>query len=914
MIATKDGEQTLLVTWPILFGFVLVLLRVIILATFGGRGLESIDFIGLLIGLAGQIAFGLLLVLPLHLLRASSFRWLIHLGTLLVVFVNVAAFHFEAVFGRLPGVDLLYYLREATHLLSSIAANAPLAAVALEVGVATAILILDAEALSRGNIEGKVAWRRRLLRVAAAICVVSAALTAVVHAFPSVVPSRMSSESRVPIFRAIQTWQLRSTVKMAGEDLQRADVLAFQRLLGHRAPFGGVDQRYPLCATTPRNPQRTGNDRSAILLVLESVGLEEMKMVHRGELVMPALNRIRSESVSFERFKASGSKSVQAMPALFAGVPPQPAQHLLWRRPLNNLDGFPRILKGKGYETSYFHGGDLSFEQQRTFLQMVGFEELFEYDVSAGHPFLGWGHSDDVTFAELRRWISGRREDGSTAPWFATLFTLTTHDPYILPPEREHVFEGEGDRARFIETLRFLDEQLGSFYEWFLENEAPRGTLLLVTSDHAPHLEGERHVEDHEVTRFDVPLLIHGEGLPAGRTFDRLGAHFDLPATLLGLLDLSPGPCDQGLDLLVPSSEWPDERIVYAVTGDNAEEFHVWFSDAAVRLDLITKRVSVQLYGEPAADDLDRHSRAAVGIWELASRISSHLTQSDGFAPAPRAARSEVSPIPPVARPRFVAHRGQSRGEEPPEKQNRIETIELAIADGFEWVEVDVNLTADGHLVLVHDTVIREAPGVMRAVSSMTLEELRGLPGYENVVTLEQVLAELGEKVNFLVEVKPQGSSLLENEKIALRASAVVARRTPGKEIVMDSFSPLIASTLARQCRCEVGIDASGDRPIDSRWVDEASRNGLSWLYVDHRRSSPELIRYAHEQGLRVLVYTVNSLAEIEHLRREWPDAIITDTAELMSAWETREAVSPSDAGSRGISEGSEEAQRRVRS
>lgn len=914
MFATKDGKETLLVTWPILFGLVLVMLRVIVLATFGGRGLESINLPGLLIGLAGQIAFGLLLVLPLHLLRASSFRWLIHLGTLLIVLVNVAAFHFEAVFGRLPGVDLLYYLREATHLLSSVEANAPVAAVALEVGVATAILIVAAEALSRGKIEEKVAGRRRPLRVAAAICVVSAALTAVVYAFPSVVPSRMASESQVPIFRAFQSWQLRSAVKSAGEDLQRADVLAFQSLLGHRAPFGGVDQRYPLCATTPRNPERTGNDRSAILLVLESVGLEEMQMVHRGEPVMPALNRIRSESISFERFKASGSKSVQAMPALFAGVPPQPAQHLLWRRPLNNLDGFPRILKEKGYETSYFHGGDLSFEQQRRFLGMIGFEELFEYDVAAGHPFLGWGHSDDVTFGELRRWISERREAGSTAPWFATLFTLTTHDPYILPPEREHVFEGEGTRARFIETLRFLDEQLGSFYEWFLDNEAPRGTLLLVTADHAPHLEGERHVEDHEVRRFDVPLLIHGEGLPPGRTFTRLGAQFDLPATLLGLLDLSPGPCDQGLDLLVPSSEWPDERIVYAVTGDNAEEFHVWLPDAAVRLDLIAKRASVEPYGDSAADDLDRRSRDAVGVWELASRLSSHLTQSDGFAPAAPPAGNEASPIPPVTRPRFVAHRGQSRGEEPPEKQNRVETIERAMADGFEWVEVDVNLTADGHLVLVHDTVIREATGAMRAVSSMTLEELRGLPGYENVVTLEQALAELGENVNFLVEVKPQGISLLENEKIAMRASAVVALRKQGKEIVMDSFSPLIASTLARQCRCEVGIDAPGDQPIDSRWVDEASRNGLSWLYVHHRQSSPELIRYAHEQGLRVLVYTVNSLAEIEHLRQEWPDAIITDSAALMREWEMREGVSPSDAGSPGTSEGSEEARRRARS
>ncbi|MGZ5472367.1 MAG: sulfatase-like hydrolase/transferase [Thermoanaerobaculia bacterium] len=883
----KDGA--LLVLWPIAFGLVLTLLRVIVLTVFGLQRPNGVR--GLLLGLLGQIAFALLLALPLHFLRRSAARWLVHGATVVVVLLNAVAFHYEAVFGRLPGASVLYYLNEARHVSASASAHAPLFALVLEAIGAGALLVVAAEWLAKRT------PRPRPFAAAAIVLVSAIVTTAAFAAFPALIPRNALWASRVPIFWAIQTWSFGRLQGGAAGPIGEQQILEFQTEIGHRVPFGAVDARYPLCGAAPRDPARKGNGRSVIFLVLESVGLEELRLVHDGQAVMPNLRRIAGESVFLPRVKASGTKSLQAMPALFAGIPPQAAEHLLWRKPLPNVEGFPLILRQRGYRTAYFHGGDLSFEQQRPFLRMAGFEDVHEYALFEGHPFLAWGHSDDVMFGKLRSWIETHRTAHDARPYLATLFTLSTHDPFVLPPERPRVFSGEGTFTSFVEALRFLDEQLGAFYQWYVTHEAQRGTLLIITADHAPHLLGDRRLQDGEVARFDVPLLIHGvpaqELARVTQPERRPAAQHDLPATILARLDVSPGPCDQGLDLLASDSQWNDERVLYSVAGDQLESFHVWFREAHVQLDLISRSAAIEPSARGALDPKASatYERRARAFHSLARDLSAHLMATNGFAPPPSTARLARPALPRVERPIFIAHRGQSRGPQTTEHWNMRGTIEQALADGFEWVEVDVNLTRDDVPVLIHDASA-DTPVGERAVRSLTLAELRALPGLSGLLTLEQALALFGNRANLLVEVKPQSPSLYDTTILTLKSAALVRSRRSAGTVIMDSFSSFVAASLKQHCGCAVGIDAP-PRQLDSAWVDDAAITGMDWIYVDHRQASPELIRYAHGRGLRVLVFTVNEVREIAHLAPEWPDAIITDRAALAAEIDRRPVAAP---------------------
>ncbi len=879
----ETSNSTIILLWPAIFGLVLVCLRFFILAWFGVQKIVSDHAIGIVLSTPGQVTIGIILALPLLWLRKSRLRFGVYLLLVIVVLVNVAAFHYEAVFWRLPGVSVLYYLREAEHLSSSTGSHAPWFAVLLETVSTSLILIAAAEHLLKRSASAAIGrWRPVVAASFGLLCVLT---TLLLTMFPSIISSRYMDGSRVPLLWAAQSWNLQNTSTSSDRSISRNDVLEFQKAIGHETPFGGVDERYPLCGETPREAGIRGNGRSVIFLVLESVGIRQMGLQYEGVPVMPELERIALEATVSTAIKASGNKSSQAMPALFAGIPPQPAIQMLWRRPLNQVEGFPDILRRHGYRTVYVHGGDLSFEQQRSFLQMAGFDELIEYDISEPHPFLAWGYSDDVAFRKLRSWIAHHRESHPDRPYLGTLFTLSTHDPYTLPPDREPVFEGGGAEAKFVESLRFLDEQLGELYRWYVANEAPRGTVLVITGDHTPHLTQAPSDDADRVDDFDVPLIIVGEDSdnPAGAESIR-GAQFDVPATILGAVGISPGRCDQGVDLLHHNPQSLQNRALYAVSGDQLEDFHLWMPFSYFHIDQAarTMRVRGLDVARLSTEDRENLEQEAVAFFEMTRRISSYLTENDAFAPPRRDTQPASSPLPAADRPRFIAHRGQSRGELPPRLQNGRTAVEQALEDGFEWIELDVQLSAEQVPVIVHDYAVIDNAGQEHDVRSLSLKKLRSLLG-SDMMTLAEAIDEFGERANLLIEIKPPQTNLFETNVLTLRAATLVKNRSGSGEIIMDSFSPLIAESLVQQCDCEVGLDAPFMKPVTKDWLRSAASSGMNWIYIHFRQASPELIRDAHLLGLRVLVYTVNETGEIGHLEQEWPDAVITDRAGLIS-------------------------------
>lgn len=174
----------------------------------------------------------------------------------------------------------------------------------------------------------------------------------------------MKDESRFWASRQPALWLLHnSMVSLAsgqetGNSIDEDDIWMLQRFLGQDLPFGGVNKKFPLCAPSRGNEEKTvPNGKSVILVILESVGTGEMFLTVDGRPLMPNLQRIASDSLFFPNNIASGTKSCQALPAIFSGLPPQTYANILWRRPLPTLTGLPAALPG--YDTAYFHGSDL---------------------------------------------------------------------------------------------------------------------------------------------------------------------------------------------------------------------------------------------------------------------------------------------------------------------------------------------------------------------------------------------------------------------------------------------------------------------------------------------------------------------------------------------------------------------------
>lgn len=830
-------------------------------------------FYGLLFGyLAARNRGGILRSLPI---------WI---ALTIVLLVNVVSFHYEAVFGRLPGVQLLFYVGQIRELSPSLHSNLPAGVVGLEMLVAVAVLLAAWCVIRRrphADIRVRTVW----------LWFGSLTLAIGISGTPGFLPDAMRWSSRDPLIWLAQSAFIAETYDLQKLKLSGSDFDRFLRLHGRADPGPVLDPAFPLCR--PRPPAVHGpTGRSVIVLILEGVGQLELIGDFRGQPLMPNLRRIAGRSANFPHAVAPSTKSSQTLVALFSGLPPHPFGYYLWQTPLPNFDGLPRQLRDAGYDTVYFHGGDLAFERQRPYLRSAGFGEVQEYDRRRDLTSYGWGYDDATMFAELRRWIGRRKPEDP--PYLAALFTLSTHDPYVLPGDWPPVFSpvarqlrdsgkcceisGETDSVvAAAEAYRFLDAQIGEFYAWY--EGLPDPPLLVMVGDHAPHLANDSAAGDGAL-RFDVVLILAGLGPgsgTAGAARDRPVALHDVPVTLAELLGIRVHPCMVGTNLL---DEDPSPVMVYAAGPETMDQVQFWLGNSQYRYDRAADRYQVLRGG--ADPDGIRELESVRDFVEATFPVHYYMLVKNAYFPPPGAVHGPA--LSAVNVPLFAAHRGNLNGPSAPEVENSRAALDRAAASAVPWIEVDLQVTSDGIPVLLHDPVV-SVSGAEFPVGELTLEELRALPATNGVLTLEEALSTYLPRKKLLIEPKPQ-SRLDVNSRFAQAIVSLLARH-PVDRVVVDSFDEFLASSIKQQCGCDVGIDTPYREPLSDAQLDHYRRLDMDWIYVEHSVVDADLVRRAHARGLRVMSYTVNDPAVVDRWRAQGmlPDGIISDYEAIGAAW-----------------------------
>ncbi len=561
--------------WALGYALVLCTLRVVVLAAFGTAGPDPVSLAGSFLRLPGHLLAGTGLGFLVLLTRRSRF-WSFPL-VVCAVFANLFADHYEAILAKIPGPEIWGYIAQAPHMKDSIVSQAPPLWVSIELVVVSGLLAGLAHVLwQRPRRQTGMAGRSALVAVLGA-CV---AFVAVMHARPDLAKERLRNEVRMPTLWVLVAGFGKGGVQVT-DRVTRNQARALQAMMGIERPFASGAKEAPMCSAVPRAPRRAPGGRSVIVVVLESVGFWEMEASPGGEPLLPQLRRVAMAGFSARRMQAVGTQTCQSLTALYSGQMAQPWDVVHWREPLPRFGGLPATLLEHGYRTAYFHGAGLGFEKKREFLRMVGMRTLFELDARVDEPRYGWGWSDAYTFGRFEDWIEEHVATRPDQPLFAVIASLSAHHPYHLPADWTRRFATDGGKkGDFHETLRYTDEMLGRFFDWYLEHEAARGTYLVVTSDHAPLYDNTLAIAQGRNLRFDVPFVVvgpPGDGLDRRKSAEgRLASQMDVPATIGGLLGIHPGPCDQGLDLL--EEKWPEDRIVAGVGGRELDELYMWSS------------------------------------------------------------------------------------------------------------------------------------------------------------------------------------------------------------------------------------------------------------------------------------------------------------------------------------------------
>lgn len=276
-----------------------------------------------------------------------------------------------------------------------------------------------------------------------------------------------------------------------------------------------------------------GKPKNLVIILEESLGAQFIGALGDKRGLSPNLDNLAKEGWWFNRMYATGTRSVRGIEAVITGFTPTPARSVV-KLPLSQHGFFTiaRVLKERGYNTSFIYGGEKQFDNMATFFYGNGIDHIIDQNDYQNPNFLGtWGVSDEDLFDRANETFTQLAREGK--PFFSLVFTSSNHDPFEFPDGKIELFDKE--KATRNNATKYADYAIGQFFKMAKKANYWKNTVFIVIADHDSRVHGASLMP---LQHFHIPALILGEGISA-RQDNRLVSQLDVPTTLLSLIGIS---------------------------------------------------------------------------------------------------------------------------------------------------------------------------------------------------------------------------------------------------------------------------------------------------------------------------------------------------------------------------------------
>lgn len=259
-------------------------------------------------------------------------------------------------------------------------------------------------------------------------------------------------------------------------------------------------------------------------------------------------------------------------------------------------------------------------------------------------------------------------------------------------------------------------------------------------------------------------------------------------------------------------------------------------------------------------------------VW-LAPSLLAGVVLAGGVAILGLAAADEAGPEDRIE---VIAHRGAA-GARP---ENTLSAVEKAIEDGADWVEIDVQETADGEVVVIHDSDFMKIAGVDLKVWDATMAELAEIdigswfePSYadQRAPTLREVLNAARDRAGVLIELKYYGHDQMLEQRVA---EIVTETGMDDQVMVMSLKLPGVQKMQALRPDWPAGLLASAS--LGRVWDLD-----LDFLAMNQAAASPHLVRKLRAQGKPLYVWTVDDALSMSAMISLGVSGLITNEPAL---------------------------------
>lgn len=293
------------------------------------------------------------------------------------------------------------------------------------------------------------------------------------------------------------------------------DSIAKEVILNNRSfEYGFVDEKK--------------NDNIVIILV------ESLSQEYVDQGYTPFFNELKMNGLYFENNFANGRRSIEVLPSVMTSLPSLidvPLSQSKFQS--NQYFALPKILKENGYQTGFFHAGKKGTMDFDAYTKSIGFEYYYALeDYPDQSHFDGhWGIYDHYYLQYFADML-----DTYKSPFFTSVFTLSSHQPYSIPKMFENTFNK--GTLEIHESIGYADYALRSFFEYAKNKSWFQNTLFIITADHTSKLNSEKF--NNILGRYRVPLLFyHPTRDLRNYSTNKITQHADILPSILDYLGIN---------------------------------------------------------------------------------------------------------------------------------------------------------------------------------------------------------------------------------------------------------------------------------------------------------------------------------------------------------------------------------------
>jgi phosphoglycerol transferase MdoB-like AlkP superfamily enzyme len=272
---------------------------------------------------------------------------------------------------------------------------------------------------------------------------------------------------------------------------------------------------------------------NVVIIIMESFSTEYIGSLNRNEdgtSYTPYLDSIINNGSAFRAY-ANGKQSMEALPAIVAGLPSLTTRpYITSAYGSNHINSLASLLGEHGYTSAFYHGGRNGTMGFESFVDIAGFDHYYGKDEYGNdNDFDGnWGIYDEEYFNYFKQSL-----DETPQPFMVSIFSLSSHHPYSVPEKHKGKFnKGTLD---IHESIMYADYALGGFFSNAAQTDWYSNTLFVITADHTSISYEEKYQSREGI--YAIPLVFYMPGKIPVRVNTGIAQQTDIMPSVLAHLN-----------------------------------------------------------------------------------------------------------------------------------------------------------------------------------------------------------------------------------------------------------------------------------------------------------------------------------------------------------------------------------------